>query len=632
MKMVIIIHNVGTFLRKSATGHLMAVLIILGAVLALSNLELFSDADALLGWRGQQWYHVPMSWCSITGSPAAQAPNTDALINDRNLRASSLILQSQIGVSLSSGLNQYGGRQFLGVPLTYPELSDNFLGSGSSQGGDILDPAINRAEFDSTILNCENAWVRQTIQPFSGIFGPRPWVSSPVNGLTAVNIGQFHNGAGAYAYNMGTPPVFGQLLGVAACDTLPPRNSLFSLFYEMFFTALRLTCFSGNLLILDNTFLPSDPNQLVLSHEASHDLGLPHTAPGPASNGALMAAFVQDNDGDGTWDNTMLNAAETRLARSHAGFSPGVQFDPVNKLIPTDVVGAFVIDDIKNFKTDNSEDLAKVRVDLDTKADKVLFGQQVYGLFTNKTHPLEFWTLLDKDNNINTTVADKNQLLKIGIPKDVEFQGIDFVIKAEVNGFNDTNSTAWTIKNGDLVQLESNASGSATSRSIASPIIKPVSSTPLNITWSAPRTPIHDTVLVGIPNSVIRLSLNLPFKLQSIITTTNEADNSTKILDSLEDNNTGFILQHPSVYSHCFPQQSNANPGDIVPITLQGFPNSSVIRGFFDVSEVLNQQITNGTDSVVKFTIPKDGNSGFHQLTLLSDKAGISATCGIDIK
>jgi hypothetical protein len=72
-------------------------------------------AQAVGAWNGQDSYHVPISWCSIDGSPAEQNPNlagdtdTDAILWRRHERPTDNIYVNPTGITF------LGDQQCVGI-------------------------------------------------------------------------------------------------------------------------------------------------------------------------------------------------------------------------------------------------------------------------------------------------------------------------------------------------------------------------------------------------------------------------------------------------------------------------------------------------------------------------------------
>lgn len=180
-----------------------------------------------------------------------------------------IILRSSLG---GGGLNLNIGPIFsitINALTSFPIIPDTVTSTATR--GDVLDPDINRAEFDSMFLRCEQAYSGQIM------LGPISLRIPMHSGLTAVNIKQFHNNLGAYVNPSG-----GRTLGYASCDV-----------------ATGGICYGGNFAAIDNTYLQlTDPLNIVVAHEATHALSPGHTT----GNNLLMNHFVVDNNGDGFWD------------------------------------------------------------------------------------------------------------------------------------------------------------------------------------------------------------------------------------------------------------------------------------------------------------------------------------------
>lgn len=139
-------------------------------------------------WNGQDTLHVPLSWGIVQGSPAQANPNitglngvtdtnTDALIWRRHERPTDNIYVNVTGITFRSAINDSWGT------LSFPILADTDTTLGTPGDVNGWNVNVNGVEFNQLITDCDTAWAAMGR---AGI------------GVTAVNVGLFHDDAGNY--------------------------------------------------------------------------------------------------------------------------------------------------------------------------------------------------------------------------------------------------------------------------------------------------------------------------------------------------------------------------------------------------------------------------------------------------
>ncbi len=537
-----------------------------------------------------------MSWCIVQGSPAQTSPNvagdttTDNLIWRRHERPTDNIYVNQAGITFRSAINDAW------TILDFPIVADPDTTLGTQGDVNGFDLAANPTEFNQLISDCDAAW---DAMGRSGI------------GVTAVNVGLFHDDAGNYVDATG-----GVVIGWGGCT-------------QSIATGLCVNPYDGLIMVVDNHYLfPTVPDrtfpgtftQLALTdsvdqlvgHELGHALALPHRT----NTTALMNPGQADNDSDGDADNIALNATEVTTVRDSALIVPGLEQDPPESIIQGDVVATRKVDKVREDKALKPYlDLAAVKVTLDTKKNEVAIGIQLFGLIPQETAGLRYWLLIDRDDSKRG--AQAGLLKEIGAPA-TWFQGADVIVMAEVQAHQVTGSV-WQLRDGrlqtvdgakfDLQALVMYPHYVSTKR-----IVKPV--------------PIHHVVVVKLPNEFLQLDLGKPFRIQAI-----SFQEETRVIDKLDDTReeqgVTFTLEHPS-FSHCYPR-GDVRPGGRVKIDIEGLKPRASIHGLLGPRLVFKGNMGRGRKTTIDFQIPRDAKQGLHLVTIGIDGTALTADCVVNV-
>jgi hypothetical protein len=585
------------------------------------------SVNAIGAWHRTDAYFVPVSWCAVIGSQADANPNVpnppsprhDTTAHDiliRRLdRATENIYINQAGIAFRSALGSVWGAGGL-RELTFSHIEDTDTTHGVR--GDIMSPEEDRTEVNQILNKCTETYGK---------------LGKGGTGINAINVNLFHWKDGKY---IGDRVIDGKTVkdqvfyGLGGCMVVLS-------------TGLCSTPYSPFIVVADNHYLMdgisprtfpgggfftlTDPIDQAVGHELGHALGLKHRAISD-SKAALMYPFNQDNDHDSRADNIHLSSAEVTTARSTALKVSQVLKDPPNKFLNGDVVETIKAGKILENNVPPYLDLSLMRIALDTKTNNLSVGQQLFDLIPQGPRNLEYWTLIDSDNNTKTG-ASANTLQGIGVPR-TKFMGADLVSRAEVNGIQIVGNV-WQFHNGALIRLPINSfhsdllsnigymdSGTATGAGV----IRHQSASSTGI-------PINNVVSITMNNNITKIGLNKPFNIQAI-TLQRGLPITDKLDKSIEEHGMNFVLEH-GAFAQCFPH-GDAKAGQNATIDVSGLKPNSKIHGTLGSAPVFDGQTNRTGGGTIHFSIPINTKDGLHLITVGIDKTAVTADCAINVK
>jgi hypothetical protein len=328
-----------------------------------------------------------------------------------------------------------------------------------------------------------------------------------------------------------------------------------------------------------------------------------------------------DNSGDGTADNTTLNAAEITALRTNAQNVPGLETDPQGQFDPSQFVANRQPDSVQeNDDLPPYLDLASVRVVLDTQENRLFMEQQLFGLLPDEGQPVSFAFLVDVDGP--DSGMSPEQIEEIRIP-DAEFRGIDLMGVVTVRS-GQTSGNVYVFRDGEVIALDDSFAVALLTMILHpqfAPLSGPGGALPQDIDY-----PVHHIVQLELANDVLGIQLDQPFRLQAVI-----LRNNRTVADRLADDPAGreFILEIPS-FAHCRPLQ-DGTAGATAQVAFDGLLPNAAIHGLLGPQLVFNGTANDDGGGTIDLPIPADAAAGYHLVTIGVDGTALTADCIINV-
>ena len=538
------------------------------SVSALINL------DSALSLNGDAFTATPVSWCTVEGAQTSSQTNYQDILWRRHELASGNVWIPQASITFRSAVNFKGGNNFpiIQDPDYDPAkpFEQGYVWTGS--GG------LDFQEMKQLIFSCDTAWQRDNSLTGSGImainlklFQASDWVDAETSTYT-YDISR-RNGYGSECTVIGPPaqePLCNEISGNMVTNNFPGYAFIIDKSYLEGDLMLRerIPDTSGNI-PHDHYYFFGDPEEITLAHEFGHGLDLPHIAGStgdpcdetvtiPVVN--LMCPPGDYQLGDGLVDNKVLDEAtygQITRAQNSAANTPNGEIDPPEVIDFTNLFGRKMMDDIMDADTEYL-DLSGYSITVNEEINFVNFDFFLFGLLNNNNDTIEYWNLIDLDND-PLTGAKATDYINIGL-QDADFDGADLVFRNKVQGdISISGSNIWTyddgfveqdvnLLNSQLQRIKLHSHGGAVDGFYDDTFIE---------------APFHDIIHNGIPN-VLGIEAGDLVRVQAYSAI------SGSIEDSFGIGGTTFDLDHP-VYPHAFQKNATIEIGKIAIFKVTGF-------------------------------------------------------------
>ena len=564
-------------------------------------LSLFFTSATVFG--GQKIF-VPMSWCIVAGSPAANSPpnfigadnQTDAIIWRRHERPTDTIYTPQANMSLRSAINNAWGS------FNFPIINDPDP-TGGGQISDIRgeDVNINGAEFFAIMNDCD---AQYAALGRAGV------------GITAVNVGLYHDAGDNYVNTIG----WGGCSEAPAGTCVVPFNGLIGVIDNRYLhpSSPDRTRPDGG------TYATLDPRDVLTGHEVGHALSLDHFS----DVTRMMNPFI-------TGSNFGLTAAEITALRANAMNVPGVEIDPPGVFNPGKWRATRIPDEIDGLGQKERPGF------LDIASANMAFNKETGELHAEilmreklplrlPEPPCEWIFLVNTDNNGGTGL-DSSVLREFGVPINrADYKGADLLLHATFESgpagpILVHTAIAMNDKVTDVTEaFRPEIRDLAVYRALAGPSDELNDRAVLaqSIAWVAnPHLPDFD-MLPHLPDPIKPMQI----PIQVIVTQGGEEQ------DVLDPRNLGIdlVLEDPT-FPHCFPPET-AVAGETIQVPADGFPPGAEVHAFLGDELVGNIMKTDDAGNITfPIPIPKDA-AGERLITIGVLDTALTADCTVNVK
>lgn len=568
---------------------------ILSGVVAIFGFQQSADA-AGTGPGGVDLLHVPISWCAVIGSPAQANPNlggdtaTDAILWRRHERPTDNIYINTAGITFRSSINNAW------TVLDFPQIPDpdtTLATVGDMRGEDVNNFGV---EYNALINSCDAAYTA---------------IGRANIGVTAINAGLFHDGAGNYV----------TVVGWGGCTR--PAGSTDS------------TCsmpYDGRIAVVDNVYMHpaspdrrwpgtntvftnTDPLDVLVGHELGHALGLGHVN----NTNNLMNPGLTDNSGDGQIDNTALTTGQINTLRASAMTVPGLEIDPPLQVDPGDFIADRMMDGKDERELAPIADIASVKATLDKRTNRLYLSTQLMGPHEGKFEniPGTLWLTLDAEDFDEGATENAIQALGLDVPV---LRGTDMVIRVDVQ-YPETRVTAWRW-NGQRMLPFSNIFGELQTL-VLHPLFAPADGVR---PFFAEDAIVYDTIAVSLPAKLANVGLEKPFAVDAILQTP-ELDGFDRLDGNPRDRI--LVLEDPD-FPHCFVLEPG-DPGENAPVRVEGLLPKAPIHALIGPDIVAKGQTDAAGNIHLDLPIPDRTREGLHLVTVGVDDTALTADCVLQV-
>jgi hypothetical protein len=589
---------------------------VVGAVVALACSATLTAQPAWVSASrldGAEIISVPVRWCAMRGSPAAES-GADVDLTGRLRRASS-IWARRAGVAFRSPITPSAR------DLTFPLINDPNPPSEGGVGdlGDILDPDdFDQWEARTAIKRCRQQWHQRSIDSGRVFVGP-----------VAVNVSHLMTPSGHISEG----------LGWAERSMTKPHD--YCNHDGKFRHAWR-----GHLVIVDRKWTSFSYDDELLAHELGHVLTLAHgdgldnggpTAwdrwcdPGEAGidDDRNLMYFKAD---DGRTRLTELQKLRSeRIARARHG----IVIDPPGELLPGDSLGDEVPDETSDAEFP-SLDLETSTVGFypgdDPSQSTLLFAASLAGLAVGETN--RYWAYADTDGDDGTGFLP----VEMGFPAG-PMGGVDLIASVALLPDRTVIPTVWNWDSESFSYVEVSderitAAIDTTASEDEQGIVTDVVSIEVPTDIVAPVVRGDGMALTPAPVDVEIVTQRPPSEDPSIV----EPDGMIDILPVEEEGSSSPIFLERPTFPTCVPSADPVQPGEQLTLTTAGFGAEKEGLAISAYVDDLEAPVVDGATSidgtggaVVTIAIPVDAENGIRTISVVVTGSALAADCLVQV-
>ena len=566
---------------------------------------------------------VPVRWCAVEGSPAAETPEifndpfldtptTDHTLWRRHERATDNIYLPQAEITFRSAVWNVVAADDLSFPIIDDPCDPTDDASCPGSQGDILIPNVDADEWNVLYNDCVNRWDND--------------LGDQNTGIVMINVRKIVNAAGDRAIGGWT---------TSAVDDDTGDDTPLSIMIEDYgFRSPGATTpdVTGGLNSWD------DQVGFLVGHELGHRLTLGHTCDGdnPEQDNLMNWQALDRTSALGNFE--MVTSIEELLtggstdcagasqdvdqiadARAAAALVPGCTEDGTND--PCSTLSDISVDRIRDVPT-VSLDMSLVTI-AEMENGETRFSHRLFNPFSpldfQDFDALDYYYIIDADNDSATGGAPAD----IGVP--TSFSGADLVTRVRIMDsatFAVPITTVWRFESGAFAEVDDDtiAGRVATVREQGDEPTPGVDTGTLSAITS-------HIVSLAMPTA-LRGDLANPFRVQAI--TVGLVEDEPTVIDRLDDGDdepgVDQWLVHP-VFPTCTVEPATAMAGMAAAVHVEGLlPDRGAHVVFGDRAVAAGPVGTSGSASLA-FLVPGDASAGKHLVTVGSDDTALTADC-----